>query len=505
MNRRKLGAKISKIANFTFQQLSSNNFNSSEENNNKINNNGKNNNLNHENKSTTIENNNIDLDKGKKRLPLGEVKIINAVGETCVAAPLEKTSNNQLISKKRTERFEVCLDEDEEIDDKSKNDRKSINSEVKKRRDLSADENDDFTKLNGKSRSELLSPLPGKENVMPIKTPTKQDEKEYLTHFDTESINSYNTAPESVTECLTAKSQFSIPHLKGQLTFDDPLYITYEEDIYKWMLFREKSYRPKTNFMDKQTHINAEMRAILIDWFVDVVAELELSPASFFLAIYLTDRTLSVIDCPKERLQLLGATAILISTKVQEVFPPLVKDIVFVTDDSYSENQVRNMEKVILRVADFQLTVPLIDSFAQLFDHTASTSAFPLNQVSRNLMWYFLELSTFDCFCVCILPSRLAAAAFLLASSFQKYCQKVEPMTTIDKEKWKLWSDEMVKRTRIKRSDLQEPAKILMKLQQKAVSSKFQALFKKFSCPKRCKVACLKPLEFEEVASQFSD
>ena len=70
MNRRKLGAKISKIANFTFQQLSSNNFNSSEENNNKINNNGKNNNLNHENKSTTIENNNIDLDKGKKRLPL---------------------------------------------------------------------------------------------------------------------------------------------------------------------------------------------------------------------------------------------------------------------------------------------------------------------------------------------------------------------------------------------------------------------------------------------------
>jgi len=58
---------------------------------------------------------------------------------------------------------------------------------------------------------------------MPIKTPTKQDEKEYLTHFDTESINSYNTAPESVTECLTAKSQFSIPHLKGQLTFDDPL------------------------------------------------------------------------------------------------------------------------------------------------------------------------------------------------------------------------------------------------------------------------------------------
>ncbi|CAK5019679.1 unnamed protein product [Meloidogyne enterolobii] len=500
MNRRKLGAKISKIANFTFQQLSSNNFNSSEENNNKINN-GKNNNSNLENKVTTSENNNIDLDKGKKRLPLGEVKVINAVGKTCVAAPLEKTSNNQLISKKRTERFEVCLDEDEDIDDdKSKNDRKSSNSEVKKRRDLSADENnDDFNKLNGKSRIELLSPLPGKENVMPIKTPTKQDEKEYLTHFDTESINSYNTAPESVTECLTAKSQFSIPHLKGQLTFDDPL------DIYKWMLFREKSYRPKTNFMDKQTHINAEMRAILIDWFVDVVVELELSPASFFLAISLTDRTLSVIDCPKERLQLLGATAILISTKVQEVFPPLVKDI----GTKYGKSD--------FTCCRFSINCAINRFFCSTFrshslyfcisSKSSLTKSYVIFFKSENtsVSRYFLELSTLDCFCVCILPSRLAAAAFLLASSFQKLRQKVEPMSTIDKEKWKLWSDEMVKRTRIKRSDLQEPAKILMKLQQKAVSSKFQALFKKFSCPKRCKVACLKPLEFEEVASQFSD
>ncbi|KAL7074937.1 hypothetical protein ACQ4LE_006006 [Meloidogyne hapla] len=494
MNRRKIGAKITKIANLTFQQIS---CNSSEENNNIINNNGKNNNLENNNASLCI-----DLDKGKKRLPLGEVKIINTTGETCV--PIEKTLSNQLLSKKRTERFEVCLD-NEEIDN-DENKKKTINSDIKKRRDLSENEdNDKFNKLNENSRFELLSPLPGKENVMPIKTPTKQDEKEYLTHFDTESISSYNTVPELITpsECLTAKSSFSIPQLKGQLTINDPLYITYEEDIYKWMLFREKSYRPKTNFMDKQTHINAEMRAILIDWFVDVIVELELSPASFFLAVSLTDRTLSVVDCPKERLQLLGATAVLISTKVQEVFPPLVKDIVFVTDDSYSENQVRKMEKVILRVADFQLNLPLIDSFAQLFDHTAVTSAFPLNQVARNLMWYFLELSTFDCFSVHILQSRLAAAAFLLASSFQKIRQKIEPIATIDKDK--LWSDEMVKRTKIKRSNLEEPAKMLMKLQQKAFSSKFQALFKKFSCLKRCKVACLKPLEFEEVASQFSD
>uniref|UniRef100_A0A1I8BAM8 CYCLIN domain-containing protein n=1 Tax=Meloidogyne hapla TaxID=6305 RepID=A0A1I8BAM8_MELHA len=420
MNRRKIGAKITKIANLTFQQIS---CNSSEENNNIINNNGKNNNLENNNASLCI-----DLDKGKKRLPLGEVKIINTTGETCV--PIEKTLSNQLLSKKRTERFEVCLD-NEEIDN-DENKKKTINSDIKKRRDLSENEdNDKFNKLNENSRFELLSPLPGKENVMPIKTPTKQDEKEYLTHFDTESISSYNTVPELITpsECLTAKSSFSIPQLKGQLTINDPL----------------------------QTHINAEMRAILIDWFVDVIVELELSPASFFLAVSLTDRTLSVVDCPKERLQLLGATAVLISTKVQEVFPPLVKDIVFVTDDSYSENQVRKMEKVILRVADFQLNLPLIDSFAQLFDHTAVTSAFPLNQVARNLMWYFLELSTFDCFSVHILQSRLAAAAFLLASSFQKIRQKIEPIATIDKDK--LWSDEMVKRTKIKRSNLEEPGK----------------------------------------------
>ena len=71
MNRRKFGAKITKIANFTFQQFSSN-CNSTEENDNKINN-EKNNQLCHED-HIYHENNNassyIDLDKEKKRAPL---------------------------------------------------------------------------------------------------------------------------------------------------------------------------------------------------------------------------------------------------------------------------------------------------------------------------------------------------------------------------------------------------------------------------------------------------
>lgn len=68
-----------------------------------------------------------------------------------------------------------------------------------------------------------------------------------------------------------------------------------------------------------------------------------------------------------------------------------------------------------------------------------------------------MELSTFDCLYVNILPSRLAAAAFLLASSFQFIRQNIEPSFNENLKSKLLWSDEIVEKTRIKRSELEEP------------------------------------------------
>ena len=55
------------------------------------------------------------------------------------------------------------------------------------------------------------------------------------------------------------------------------------------------------------------MRRILIDWLVDVALEYSMGEDTLHLAVNLVDRFLSTIDIPKEKLQLVGTTAMMIA------------------------------------------------------------------------------------------------------------------------------------------------------------------------------------------------
>ena len=78
------------------------------------------------------------------------------------------------------------------------------------------------------------------------------------------------------------------------------------------------------DYMHLQTDVNEKMRAILIDWLIDVHQKFELSPEALYLTINLIDRFLSVKIVPRRELQLLGMSAMLIATKYEEIWPPEV-------------------------------------------------------------------------------------------------------------------------------------------------------------------------------------
>lgn len=58
------------------------------------------------------------------------------------------------------------------------------------------------------------------------------------------------------------------------------------------------------------------------------------------LTVSLIDRTLSVVDCPRLKLQLIGAAAVMVAAKYEEIYPPPLKEYVYITDDTYSASQV---------------------------------------------------------------------------------------------------------------------------------------------------------------------
>lgn len=58
------------------------------------------------------------------------------------------------------------------------------------------------------------------------------------------------------------------------------------------MLITENLYIPRYGYMQNQTDINEKMRAILIDWLIEVHLKFKLLPETLFLTINLIDRFL---------------------------------------------------------------------------------------------------------------------------------------------------------------------------------------------------------------------
>jgi len=68
-----------------------------------------------------------------------------------------------------------------------------------------------------------------------------------------------------------------------------------------------------------QPQVTPAMRAILMDWLVEVQQNFELHHETLYIAVKLTDRFLEHEPIEKERLQLLGATAVLVASKYEVI------------------------------------------------------------------------------------------------------------------------------------------------------------------------------------------
>ena len=129
----------------------------------------------------------------------------------------------------------------------------------------------------------------------------------------------------------------------------------YAEDIHTHMKSVETSTIPKASYMKNQNDINESMRAILVDWLVDVHLKFKLLSETLFLTVNLIDRYLSIKQIPRTKLQLIGVSAMLITTKYEEIYPPTVKDFVYITDNAYSREEVLETESEILQALDFDI------------------------------------------------------------------------------------------------------------------------------------------------------
>jgi len=123
-----------------------------------------------------------------------------------------------------------------------------------------------------------------------------------------------------------------------QKDLSDPLTCSeYAEQIHSTLKFEELSNVASSGYMHNQPDINEKMRAILIDWLVEVHLKFKLVPETLYLTVNLIDRYLEKVPVMREKLQLAGVTAMLIASKYEEIYAPEVQDFVYITDKAYSK------------------------------------------------------------------------------------------------------------------------------------------------------------------------
>jgi hypothetical protein len=105
----------------------------------------------------------------------------------------------------------------------------------------------------------------------------------------------------------------------------------------------------------------------------------------------------------------------LIACKYEEIYPPIVKDFVYITDNAYSKDEILAMEKKMLTVLDFNIQINSAFRFLERYAKVSKSDSFIMN-LSR----YLIELSLVNYKMLRYSNSNLAASALYLALKMTK-------------------------------------------------------------------------------------
>ncbi|KAL3922531.1 MAG: hypothetical protein SGILL_002154 [Bacillariaceae sp.] len=209
----------------------------------------------------------------------------------------------------------------------------------------------------------------------------------------------------------TAAYQFGQPDNIDERDAEDPLCATaYVQDMYVHFRSREAGTSVRPSYMESQPHINDRMRSILVDWLVEVHLKFKLVPETLYLTINLIDRYLAEKEVSRPKLQLVGVTALLIASKYEEIYPPELRDLVYICDRAYSRNEIIDMEETILKTLQYDITIPSAHAFLVRYLKAAHA-----DKKIVQLSCYILDGTLQSYTLLHYMPSQLAAAAVFIA------------------------------------------------------------------------------------------
>jgi len=204
------------------------------------------------------------------------------------------------------------------------------------------------------------------------------------------------------------------------------------------MIDMEPEYAVDYDYLSKvQNEVKDTSRGFLVEWIIDVHRKFRLLPETLYVTVSTIDRYLSKMQIKKTQLHLLGVAALLIATKYEEIYPPELKDLLSVSENKFTKEEVLKLEFEILSTLEFNFFVPSILRFLQRYRKLSNTAS---DDQIFFFAQYLSEISLLDAFFLKHKSSEIAAASFILSARSIK--------------KVNAWNSEMEKWTGYKEKDL---------------------------------------------------
>ncbi|XP_061346086.1 G2/mitotic-specific cyclin-1-like [Gastrolobium bilobum] len=253
--------------------------------------------------------------------------------------------------------------------------------------------------------------------------------------------------------------------------------VDYIEDLFTNYRKNERTSCVSPNYMAQQPDINGRMRAILIDWLIEVHDKFDLMHETLFLTVNVIDRFLEKSTVVRKKLQLVGLVAMLLACKYEEVSLPVVGDLILISDKAYTRKEVLEMEKLMVNTLQFKMSVPTAYVFIRRFLKAAQA-----NRKLELLAFFLVELSLVEYEMVKFPPSQLAAAAVYTAQ-----CSI---------HGFKQWSKTCEWHTNYSEDQLLECSSLIVDFHQKAGTGKLTGVHRKYCSSKHSYTARCEPALF---------
>lgn len=194
---------------------------------------------------------------------------------------------------------------------------------------------------------------------------------------------------------------------------DPSMVAEYSGEIFGFLYKRELETMASHNYLldsELPNYIRPAVRAILVDWLVEVHDKFQCFPETLYLTINLMDRFLADNKVSTDKLQLLAVTSLFIAAKFEEIHLPKLSEYAYITDGAATTADIKTAELYMLIKLKFDIGWPNPLNFLRRI-----SKADEYHTRTRNIGKFLLEYAMCCHHFITCKSSELAAIAMYVA------------------------------------------------------------------------------------------